>query len=338
MPSRRAHPLFSPFGCGTAILFVLLLGAVLLWQGGKPFNPGALSDMRPRQTPIAGFASHAEFEMECGRCHTPWQGITSDKCEACHTPIAAQRQAGDGLHGLLPDTHRCQNCHTEHAGREARLTQMSLEQFDHDRLTRFSLMNHQLDFAGLPMSCTACHQEGSFVAAAVDCQTCHIQAAPAFMAEHATSFGTACLDCHQGRGEMDDFDHSRFFVLDGAHLALSCQQCHAGQTFAAASSFCAACHAEPPIHAGQFGLQCERCHTTTAWTPAQLQAHTFPLDHGDEGMIPCQTCHTRNYTAYTCTNCHAHPEEEIREEHLKEGITEFSDCIACHPTGEEAED
>jgi hypothetical protein len=88
---------------------------------------------------------------------------------------------------------------------------------------------------------------------------------------------------------------------------------------------------------GLFGTDCIRCHTTAAWTPAQLTRHTFPLDHGDEGQIPCLTCHTETYADYTCYNCHEHERDETAEIHLDEGITEFEDCVACHPTGLEEE-
>lgn len=337
MQNQRTHPLFSGFGCGTAILLVIVLGAILAWRGGGPFSPGHLTEARPRQTPLAGFASHAAFEQQCTLCHTAWQGITSTKCEDCHTTIAEQRQSGEGLHGHLVDAQRCQTCHTDHAGREAEITQMALSQFDHDRLTRFSLITHQTDFDGTEMTCDDCHKEAVYTIAAVNCQTCHTQADAVFMTEHTDLFGTTCLECHQGRGETRDFNHDLIFVLDGAHLEATCQNCHAGQQFEATPRTCTNCHEEPTIHAGQFGLQCEVCHSTTAWAPAELHAHNFPLDHGDEGPIACQTCHLRNYVEYTCTNCHAHPDAEMREVHLEEGITDYADCVACHPTGLEDE-
>ena len=337
MQNQRAHPLFSGFGCGTALLLVAVLGAILVWRGGGPFSPGALTEARPRQTPLDGFAAHADFEQQCTLCHTAWQGITPEKCEQCHTNIASQRQTSEGLHGLMTDTHNCQTCHTDHAGRDARITRMDTDSFDHDRLTDFSLMTHPTDFDGTDMTCDDCHKEAVYTAEAVDCQTCHAQADGVFMAEHTELFGPTCLECHQGRGETANFNHNLIFVLDGAHTEATCQSCHAGQQFEETPRTCVNCHEEPIIHAGQFGLECARCHSTTAWSPAQLQAHTFPLDHGDEGQIPCQTCHTRNYVEYTCTNCHAHPENDIREEHLEEGITDFADCVECHPTGQEDE-
>ena len=47
----------------------MILGAYLLLKGGGPFNPGSLTAAQPQGTPLAGFASHAEFEEDCSRCH-----------------------------------------------------------------------------------------------------------------------------------------------------------------------------------------------------------------------------------------------------------------------------
>jgi mono/diheme cytochrome c family protein len=100
---------------------------------------------------------------------------------------------------------------------------------------------------------------------------------------------------------------------------------------------CRACHQEPPVHAGQFGQDCARCHTLAAWTPAYLTRHIFPLDHGAPEKLACETCHAAAYTQHTCTQCHDHQPDEMVEVHEREGITDFADCVACHPTGQPGE-
>lgn len=97
---------------------------------------------------------------------------------------------------------------------------------------------------------------------------------------------------------------------------------------------CVACHEDPPIHLGIFGLNCERCHTTVAWTPAYLTRHTFFLDHGGEGKVECQTCHIENYYTNSCYECHDHQPEEMEDVHLVENIPDYENCITCHPTGQ----
>jgi hypothetical protein len=136
---------------------------------------------------------------------------------------------------------------------------------------------------------------------------------------------------------MSGFNHEAIFPLDGKHADIPCQDCHAGQVFAGTPKACAQCHAEPAIHAGFFGLDCQYCHTSQAWSPALLRMHSFPLDHGEEGEVACQTCHTGGYVEYTCYGCHEHEPGDIVEKHQEEGIQDEAllDCVVCHPAGEE---
>lgn len=330
---QRSHPFFSAFGCGTAFILAIVLVAILVFKGGGPFSPGPLLAVSDGDAPAGTFTSHAEFEQDCGQCHAPWQGIVAERCEQCHTNVADQRTTQTGLHGTLIDTGRCQICHTDHKGRDAEVTQLALLSFDHERLIGFSLAHHELNYDNTPMACEACHTEGLEDSAITECVACHQQAEPDFMVEHTTLFGDDCLACHDGQDSMADFDHAQFFVLDGRHAAIECQSCHLNQQFAGTPQECVSCHEEPTVHAGLFGLECARCHTAAAWTPAQLTQHTFPLDHGGQGIIACETCHEQSYTVYSCYNCHEHDPAGIREEHIKEDIFEFEDCVECHPTG-----
>ena len=100
---------------------------------------------------------------------------------------------------------------------------------------------------------------------------------------------------------------------------------------------CIACHEEPQVHADNFGLDCVRCHSLTAWIPASLTRHTFRLDHGGEGEVACETCHVEKYIENTCYECHDHTPEEMLDIHENEGIFDYANCIACHPTGGEGE-
>jgi hypothetical protein len=337
MPTKRPHPLYSRLGCTVWLLFIMVLGIVLFVNGGSLFSPGPLSATSPQAEPIGGFDSHAAFETACATCHVPWQGANAALCLDCHQAIGQQQSDGVGLHGRLPHTDRCTQCHTEHQGRQANINLMDRHEFDHDQLTTFSLLKHALNYEGTALLCQDCHREGRLLAATVDCHTCHMAADPVFTADHSALFGTECAACHDGLDSMADFDHQTVFVLDGAHATLSCQTCHSQQVFTGTPNSCSGCHQEPAVHAGLFGLDCARCHTTQAWTPAELTSHIFPLDHGDEGIIACQTCHERVYTTYTCYNCHEHEPEDIREEHEKEDIFEFANCVDCHPTGLEDE-
>jgi mono/diheme cytochrome c family protein len=100
---------------------------------------------------------------------------------------------------------------------------------------------------------------------------------------------------------------------------------------------CIACHEDPKVHAGQFGVSCARCHNTIAWTPAQLTKHYFALEHGDEGQVACETCHANNYSEHTCYGCHDHTPDQMEQVHYQEDIFEYDACVDCHPTGRQGE-
>jgi hypothetical protein len=166
-----------------------------------------------------------------------------------------------------------------------------------------------------------------------DCYSCHHADDP-----HEGRFGVDCSQCHTADGwSPAKFDHNLSnFPLTGAHMAVACEDCHVNGQFQGLRTACVACHAEPASHAGQFGTDCAICHSTTAWTPAEFNGkHSFPLDHGDGAT--CATCHPSSFTAYTCYGCHEHSESEVRSEHIEEGISNFENCMECHPTGEEHE-
>ncbi|MCA9925760.1 MAG: cytochrome c3 family protein, partial [Anaerolineales bacterium] len=174
-----------------------------------------------------------------------------------------------------------------------------------------------------------------------DCQACHAKPAPTFMTEHTALFGSKCQDCHDGTGQMAEFDHAQVWPLTGQHAAQDCTACHVNQVFKGTPSECVACHEEPPIHFGIFGTDCANCHATDAWLPARLRQHTFPLDHGEQGELECAVCHTTSsYTAYTCTTCHEHNMDQVVQEHDELNLTqeELLDCAECHATGKTHED
>lgn len=297
---------------------------------------GRLSDFDHIQTnfPLDGL----HLEVNCAGCHLDGQFAGLDtQCAACH--VESPLHAGV----FIQD---CVNCHLTTGWRPAFLDG---QPFDHHVDTGFSLEKHPIGFTGLALACLACHgdtletQTRDLVFDQTSCIDCHTGATPDFMAEHQAQFGRVCLDCHDGSGRLANFDHASAFVLDGRHAELDCQACHGGGVYRGTPTDCVGCHAEPEIHAGWFGLDCQNCHSTTGWRPASLVFHSFPLDHGGQGEVACDVCHFENrYIEYTCYGCHEHQPGPIAEEHLDEGIstTDLIDCVACHPNGlkDEAED
>lgn len=269
--------------------------------------------------------------LTCAACHRPEvpPSETPSQCAACHAEPPAHAGVFAG--------QDCADCHAPTGWTPARAGNVTA--FRHADTT-FKLVNHTVDFAGAPLTCAVCHTAASthdFSVSGQACVTCHTVADPAFMEPHRRAFGDSCLSCHDGAGNMANFDHAQTgFVLEGAHAAVECAACHVSETSAGAPRECAGCHQEPPLHAGLFGTDCAACHTPTAWLPAQMPNHSFPLNHGSEGLIACATCHIETFAAYTCTNCHEHEPNDLREEHADEGIVgdRLLDCAACHPHGE----
>lgn len=326
----KRNPFISRAGCLTALIFVAGMVAVTAVVGGGLFSPGLLSAQGSGKPPLKGFASHVDFEGRCEWCHAPWTGVTAALCEDCHAGVGDERRAGTGVHGVLKRAFDCRVCHVEHQGREADPSAAAMASFPHEQ-TGYSLVKHRAWLDGRPFACRDCHDARApgYAFSLPACEACHREADAAFVDRHVAQTSDDCLACHR---QLEPFDH-RVFPLQGGHAGVRCAECHDEADFTAVSERCAACHRDPEIHAGLFGMDCSMCHTVDGWTPARLGEHAFPLDHGDEGEIPCLTCHTESYAAYTCTNCHAHDDGEVRSAHVEKGIPDFADCMKCHADG-----
>lgn len=341
---RKQSKIIAFVVIGIILVLGLLFGEGLYGHFHKYTFPGPLSAVQAAE-PIAtetnqkgGFSSHAEFEQECGHCHAPLHCVTDTKCQDCHMEIAEQRGTTTGLHSRLPGVNECQTCHTEHQGREASITEFAFHNIDHELLSGFSLANHQWDYENNNMSCKSCHSKGRYGDEALDCLTCHINENHDQTAEHMDLYGSDCVPCHDGNARWADFDHDQVYLLDGEHENTDCAACHIDQVFTGTPQDCVSCHNDSKMYGEIFGDKCERCHSTTAWLPAQLTVHTFLVDHGEEigsSTLTCETCHEKTYTEYPCYSCH--DVQEMQDYHLDIDIDAYENCIDCHPTGREGE-
>jgi hypothetical protein len=202
-----------------------------------------------------------------------------------------------------------------------------------------------------PDQCEKCHDAGAGVRNE-RCVACHGEVAGPpggrdtwHFREQVQGSGKACAGCHsdhKGRSyplirwtPPQGFDHAPTgFVLDGAHGALGCGECHTRQPrYLMKRADCAGCHDDP--HGGQLGARCERCHTTSAFVPPARFDHgraKFPLD-GRHASVACASCHlpgadgVPKYSGIEhgrCASCHADPHG---------GRTFLSDCSSCHEVG-----
>ncbi len=292
---------------------------------GRSFDPTQAAILNFDHN-VTGFSlSGKHGQIACDQCHTNNRfNQAGADCVSCHQ----EPQVHAGMFGT-----GCQACHSNVAWQPA---SFQGKVFNHAS-TNFSLALHATDYNGKAITCTACHQ-GDVTQSATQTQTCiacHGGHDPSFMQQHLAMFGPQCMTCHDGVDRLHGFTHQAAFPLTGAHASLQCDACHTNRHFRNTPVACASCHQEPQIHAGFFGQRCDYCHTTTAWQPALLIEHTFPLDHGGQGEVPCASCHSGKYTDYTCYACHAHQPQEITTSHAPLNLTpeRLAVCTDCHLNG-----
>lgn len=259
-----------------------------------------------------------QMPTTCGTCHEdPHGSALGPDCVACHgdagwrvglKALADHATAMDGGHAgkTCEDCHThgralepsvpCATCHLEaHGGTAASCAQchevsgFTPARFDHGPCTCAFPGKHQT------VGCLACHADFDFTDTPTLCSGCHAKDRP------HDDLGE-CSRCHSALSWTDDrFDHdSSKFPLRGAHLSVSCQQCHttAGQ-FRGAPTACAGCHAEAGEAAhGDFGA-CEACHAVEAFAPSTF--HHAPVGFaltGRHAALPCRECHDQKVKGY----------------------------------------
>jgi hypothetical protein len=225
----------------------------------------------------------ARFGPKCDDCHETdqWHPVTYDHaakthfalvgahlaldCHTCHTAVAAtQKLATDcvGCH-RSEDPHGgklkggCETCHGQTSWRGDLA-------FDHD-LSEFPILGlHRV------VSCAQCHATEAFAATPKACVDCH-----SHDDVHKGGLGKNCENCHSPNGwPLWAFDHAKeaHFALVGAHAKLQCAQCHREPPGTVKmSQQCAACHNKDDRHLGQYGAQCDRCHSSDSWKDARMQ-------------------------------------------------------------------
>lgn len=240
--------------------------------------------------PLLG--KHAK--AECKSCHLSSMFKEASKdCFACH-------KKDDKHHGTLGE--KCADCHGESDWKTTK------GRFNHDQ-TKFALRNVH---AAATVKCSACHKDlSSMRKTPTECVSCHRKDD-----KHEAQLGEACQQCHDDRSwRVAKFDHGATrFALTGRHLAAACKSCHLSPRFKDAARDCFSCHAKQDKHKQKFGVQCESCHNTRAWT-------LWNFDHdkktsyrlvGKHTKLACESCHKQEAPkgkaaaplATQCVSCH----------------------------------
>jgi hypothetical protein len=269
--------------------------------GWKSVRMPSSFDHSKTDYPLTGM----HVSVACAQCHTAGdfkKSVAFARCMDCHRQDPHQGQFREMTKGA-----ECSACHT----------------VDTFKTTTYSVKEHAASHYPLlgkhaQVECADCHKPAGtatkFKIAFAKCMDCHKD-------DHRGQFAAAphqnrCEDCHAVQG----FRPAKFtltqhrglpFVLDGAHVAVSCMDCHRPATIAGATTAqfhftdqtCTACHNDP--HDGQFNAEinrvradgkaagCQACHTTQTWrNPAGFDhAKTdFPLT-GAHRSVVCADCH-----------------------------------------------
>lgn len=331
MRSRKPLGCFTSIGLlATVVSLALILVAASASSNGI-FSPGELNAQSMGMS-IGAALSHSE--LECSACHPAfWSGISMrDRCLDCHLSIALELSQPGSLHGSFDSALACQDCHRDHRGADAPLTEFESVRFPHESVG-FSLRAHHGILGKEPFDCHVCHTESVRRFDAATCRACHLEEDGLDLVVHIQTFGPGCMECHDG---IDRFGRGAFnhrgvaFPLEGTHVMLECQACHRNaSTLAILQSTpqgCADCHMKQDVHEGRLGVLCEECHNAIAWEDATIDhaLTRYPLE-ASHAELECVACHVdRAWVGLPldCFGCHAG--EDAHDRRYGE------QCEACH--------
>jgi hypothetical protein len=193
--------------------------------------------------------------------------------------------------------------------------------------------------------CMTCHESLVLGDIGSACADCHVD-------PHAGELGFDCERCHgtlsrDPRFGLEAFHDTTLFPLTGAHRALECGACHRETPpfeYQLTPLECFACHADdyrtatPDHPAAGFSVDCETCHRTDAWRPADIVASGFDHDpffplRGAHAPLDCLDCHDAGWTGLDgeCFACHGEDYEAARDpDHVVLALSMA--CEACHST------
>ncbi|MCA9516046.1 MAG: hypothetical protein KC635_13975, partial [Myxococcales bacterium] len=289
----------------------------------------------------AAFPGHAEVwplegkhaDATCAGCHE--SGVfrgTPRVCEGCHLEDYEATTEPD--HAEVGYPTACEVCHGPSA--------WAPSSFDHEAVFPLTGEHQQV-------ACEDCHLDGYAGGTPETCEGCHRGDYDATTRPpHAeAAFGTTCEGCHTTAGWAPaTFDHGAFWPIEGQHVEVACESCHANEVFAGTPRDCAGCHlptfeaaAAPKHEASTFGTDCATCHTVAGagWAPAPGFAHTsaWPLTGKHATQATCESCHESGRYAEAptdCAGCHM-PDYALATEPNHAALGYPTTCEQCHGTG-----
>ena len=293
----------------------------------KPFNHATT------RYPLKG--KHAE--VSCKECHKTsvvkgvkvqhYSPMNFANCNACHADPHKNKFGQD-----------CKSCHVE----SSFTTIKNIVTFDHDKT------DYKLEGKHKSVSCKECHTSGNYTKPLpfARCTDCHDDHHKGQLDKKGKK--TDCATCHSVEGftpaSYSVADHALTkFPLNGAHQAVSCNECHVKNkewVFKVRGESCVDCHTN--VHKGYISKEqmpdedCTLCHTQENWkTISYNHDRTGYKLEGSHAQTNCSECHYRpdkngqkvqqfKGTARECTVCHT---DNHRGQFQELGKT---DCLRCH--------
>jgi hypothetical protein len=268
----------------------------------------------------------------CAQCHknNVFAGL-STACITCH--LADFNGTTSPNHPAAGFPQDCSLCHST--------TNWLGATFNHSTATKFPLTG-----AHNTASCAQCHKNNVYAGLPTACVSCHLADFNGTTSPNhvAAGFPQDCSRCHSTTNwQGATFNHaSTPFPLTGAHVSVTCAQCHKNSVYAGLPTACVSCHltdfngTTSPNHAAAgFPQDCSLCHSTTNWQGATFN-HTntpFPLT-GAHVSVTCAQCHKNNVYAglpTACVSCHlTNFNGTTNPNHVAAGFPQ--DCSLCHST------
>jgi pSer/pThr/pTyr-binding forkhead associated (FHA) protein len=328
----------------TAILLIIALGVigeVIRPERQTAFMPGGLSSAHARTKTSEG----KSIADDCSACHTPWNSVSSAKCESCHA------QGPHAKHAAAQEPE-CFACHAEHRGnaeldKDADTTCVNCHAKLERRITGFGGAHPELTYAGDTNTLRFNHrlhltpkgiQNATGKREVLQCTNCHeLVATKDKLDPVRLSFDNHCRRCHlltfDARFPDAEIPHggeagTALGYLIGIYSGerdLASKSAVEVRRILATRSRTDANELAVTRARQTFRFKCEKCHVVdsraTALTVVKsvipqtwLLRATFT--HGPHRTVPCAQCHRDvALSAATadvlmpqraqCTDCHA---------------------------------
>lgn len=322
---------------------ILLLIVILFSTSINAETEGILNQLLAPGPLMLG---HKDLEAkDCLKCHAAGKGLDDQKCLSCHKEIKKLITSKTGLHGL--QTTSCRKCHSDHKGREMDTTEVDTSNFDHFKMTGYSL-----DGKHSEIKCIDCHKEKRlkkqtrktdthFIGQTSSCKSCHQKDDPHhFIGKYDKN---DCNSCHSNLSWKKDikFNHDKDtnFKLIEKHAELKCTDCHQSNnsnnnqlktTFKyqwnkLEQDKCLSCHKD--FHKqniqNHYKNSCIECHSQKTWSIESFQHSVtgFKLN-GKHSETKCLDCHKQNKNINATATNTKHPNYNYS------GLKK--QCLSCH--------